>query len=236
MLGVRTLAFAHRGGIDGGHPENSLAAFADALARGCDLESDVRLAADGVPVLVHDAVGLQHGVPVLPSRMPSRWLARLGIPRLADLYRELGRDFELSLDLKAAAAAGPLLDVARKAGSTARLWLVHDGLGVLDRLRAEESTVRLVHEARHEDLAEIGRSPIEHLGLLARHRIDAANTHWEHWSPELTAAAHQAGVLAFGSLVEPVEALADAAALDLDALYSDHLDALVAALADRRHG
>jgi glycerophosphoryl diester phosphodiesterase len=49
-----TLNIAHRGGAQL-MPENTLAAFADALARGCDgIELDVQLSADGVAVVHHD--------------------------------------------------------------------------------------------------------------------------------------------------------------------------------------
>jgi glycerophosphoryl diester phosphodiesterase len=51
----RPLVFAHRGGMALG-PENTIAAFDAGLATGADgLELDVRLAADGVPVVYHDA-------------------------------------------------------------------------------------------------------------------------------------------------------------------------------------
>ena len=51
----RPLIFAHRGGSALG-PENTLAAFDLALQAGADgLELDVRLSADGVPVVHHDA-------------------------------------------------------------------------------------------------------------------------------------------------------------------------------------
>jgi glycerophosphoryl diester phosphodiesterase len=52
---TRPLVFAHRGGAKLA-PENTLAAFDNALAHGADgLEIDVHLAADGVPVVIHDA-------------------------------------------------------------------------------------------------------------------------------------------------------------------------------------
>ena len=48
------LNIAHRGGA-GLHPENTLAAFADAVARGCDgAELDVQLSRDGEVVVFHD--------------------------------------------------------------------------------------------------------------------------------------------------------------------------------------
>ena len=51
---MRTLNIAHRGGA-GLMPENTLAAFQDAMARGADgAELDVQLSADGIPVVHHD--------------------------------------------------------------------------------------------------------------------------------------------------------------------------------------
>ena len=50
----KTLNIAHRGGA-GLRPENTLAAFSAAIARGCDgAELDVQLSADGVVVVHHD--------------------------------------------------------------------------------------------------------------------------------------------------------------------------------------
>ncbi|MGH7342170.1 MAG: glycerophosphodiester phosphodiesterase family protein, partial [Candidatus Rokuibacteriota bacterium] len=54
-MGVAPRIAAHRGGA-GLWPENSLAAFAGALALGIDLlELDVHLSADGEVVVIHDA-------------------------------------------------------------------------------------------------------------------------------------------------------------------------------------
>ena len=50
------LLYAHRG-YHAKAPENSLAAFAAAVALGVDgIETDVRLSADGLPVVIHDRV------------------------------------------------------------------------------------------------------------------------------------------------------------------------------------
>ncbi|MEZ5416944.1 MAG: glycerophosphodiester phosphodiesterase family protein [Vicinamibacterales bacterium] len=55
FAGGRPLVFGHRGGAKIG-PENTLLALARGMAAGADgFECDVRLAADGVPVLIHDA-------------------------------------------------------------------------------------------------------------------------------------------------------------------------------------
>ncbi|WP_119420883.1 glycerophosphodiester phosphodiesterase family protein [Desertibaculum subflavum] len=54
---LRSVPVAHRGlhDIGAGVPENSRAAFRAAIAAGYAIECDVRLAADGVPVVFHDA-------------------------------------------------------------------------------------------------------------------------------------------------------------------------------------
>jgi glycerophosphoryl diester phosphodiesterase len=54
---IRTIA--HRGDSSSA-PENTIAAFDAAVAAGCDLiEIDVRIAADGVPVIIHDGSALR---------------------------------------------------------------------------------------------------------------------------------------------------------------------------------
>lgn len=50
-----TRAFAHRGLHGGGIPENTLAAFEAAIAKGYGIELDVRLSADGKAMVFHDA-------------------------------------------------------------------------------------------------------------------------------------------------------------------------------------
>jgi glycerophosphoryl diester phosphodiesterase len=49
-----TLNFAHRG-FSARYPENTLLAFRQAIATGCDgIEIDVQLSKDGTPVIIHD--------------------------------------------------------------------------------------------------------------------------------------------------------------------------------------
>jgi glycerophosphoryl diester phosphodiesterase len=99
---VRTLRLAHRG--DARHaPENTIAAFLAALAiRGCDgLEFDVRLSADGVPVIYHDpTLERVHGRPERIDALTAAVLADLGIPTLAEVLTAVGRGPYLDVELK----------------------------------------------------------------------------------------------------------------------------------------
>jgi len=54
MPDKKRLIFAHRGLYSSGVPENSLAAFENAVLSGLGIELDVRLTKDGIPVVFHD--------------------------------------------------------------------------------------------------------------------------------------------------------------------------------------
>ena len=109
--------FAHRGLHGPGVPENSLAAFRAAIALGAGIECDVRLSADDVPVIVHDAdLTRLCGEAGRVAKLSAATLAGkrlLGtsetIPRLADL-------------LMIAAGRTPLLiELKSESGNAARL-------------------------------------------------------------------------------------------------------------------
>jgi glycerophosphoryl diester phosphodiesterase len=86
---MTVLNIAHRGGAQL-MPENTLAAFADALARGCDgAELDVQLTRDGVVVVHHD-FRLKAGL----ARKNGAWLAQPG-PRIKDLSLNELRQFDV---------------------------------------------------------------------------------------------------------------------------------------------
>ena len=100
-----TLNIAHRGGA-ALWPENTLPAFADAIASGCDgAELDVQLSRDGAVVVYHD-FHLMAGV----ARKDSAWLVEPG-PRIKDLSLAALRQFEVGRPQpgSAYAQAHPLL-------------------------------------------------------------------------------------------------------------------------------
>lgn len=93
---------AHRGDSRRA-PENTIEAFQAALALpACDgLEFDVRVAADGVPVICHDAtLARVQGRPERVDALRSDALGDLGVPTLADVLRVAGRRAFLDVELK----------------------------------------------------------------------------------------------------------------------------------------
>jgi glycerophosphoryl diester phosphodiesterase len=81
---------AHRGGA-GLRPENTLAAFRDAVARGCDgAELDVQLSSDGEVVVFHD----YRLKPEICRDASGRWLTR-PTPRIKDLTLAELRTFDI---------------------------------------------------------------------------------------------------------------------------------------------
>ncbi|HZQ39441.1 MAG TPA: glycerophosphodiester phosphodiesterase family protein [Rhizomicrobium sp.] len=96
---------AHRGGAQL-MPENTLPAFADALARGCDgVELDVQLTRDGRVVIHHDD-RLMADV----ARQDGKWLDQAG-PRIGDLTWDELQAFDVGIARpgSAYALAHPLL-------------------------------------------------------------------------------------------------------------------------------
>ncbi len=191
------------------------------------VETDVRLSLGGEPMLAHDIVAFRRRLPAVPALMPASLLAWLGVPRLADLFGLLPPHHHVSIDLKLARAWPAILEVARSADAVGRVWLVHDDLDLLQTIRAADAEVRLVHEARPQVLAASGWTLEEHPERLATAGIDAQNTRASAWTVALVSNAHDQGILAFGSLVQSRSDLQRAAALDLDAVYSDHVADLV---------
>jgi len=96
------LRLAHRG--DWRHAaENTLPALLAALKTpACDgLEFDVRLSADGVPVLLHDeTLARVQGRPERVDELRARALEELGIPSLADVLAAIPHRAFLDVELK----------------------------------------------------------------------------------------------------------------------------------------
>jgi glycerophosphoryl diester phosphodiesterase len=228
---VRPITFAHRGARTEA-PENTMPAFRRALELGATgLETDAWVSADGEVVLVHDRVarrGLRRrNVP----KSTAAALAELDVPRLADLYAELGSAFELSIDIKDRAAAEPIVELARAAGDGApgRLWLCHASARFLSELREEMPDVKLVHSRGRQHID----APLErHAADLASSGIDTMNFHYSEWTVGLVALFHRFGVKAFAWDVQEVRHLRAMLGMNVDALYCDRVDRMVASVTE----
>lgn len=109
--------FGHRG-FSAAYPENTMLAFEQALAAGCDgVEFDVQLTRDGVPVIIHDETLLRTaGDPAAVRDLSYAELARRDVsyrfsgqcpaqrvPALADYFDLIGKtDFITNIELKTA--------------------------------------------------------------------------------------------------------------------------------------
>jgi glycerophosphoryl diester phosphodiesterase len=223
------ITFAHRG-ASADEPENTLAAFRLALELGArGLESDARLSADGEVVLVHGAVARQGWRRKRVAQSTAAELAELDVPRLADLYAELGADYELSLDIYDPAAGKALVGVAADAGAAHRLWLCSSRTPLLESLGALAPEAHLVHSIRRRNLDV----PLErHAAQLAEAGIGVVNMHQSDWTAGLVGLFHRFEVLAFGWDAQEVRHLRELLAIGIDAVYSDHVARMVATVSE----
>jgi glycerophosphoryl diester phosphodiesterase len=215
------IGFAHRG-ASAHAPENTMQAFRLALSMGASgIETDVWMTADGVPVLHHGGSIRRRPIGSLAAReLPER------VPTLAELYEGCGTDLDLSLDLKDGRSADAVVEVARAAGhDVRRLWLCGGVQGPLS-WRSVDPTVRLVAgvDPRHAPPWP------ELLERLRAGGIDAVNVRRRHWSRSLVDRVHEAGLLAFGWDAQWTRRIRALVALGCDAIYSDHVDRMVAVL------
>jgi glycerophosphoryl diester phosphodiesterase len=224
---VTPITFAHRG-ARAHEPENTLAAFRRALEFGATgLETDAWLSSDGQVVLVHGGAFRRGLRWVRVGRTSADRLARYDVPRLDELYAELGTGFELSIDVKDRRAARPILAAAAAAGpeATGKLWLCSPSLRFLRELASERTGAHLVHSRRRRALPQ----PLErHAADLAESGVEVMNMHHSEWSAGLVTLFHRFDVRAFAWDVQEVRHIRAVLAMEVDALYSDHADRMVA--------
>ncbi|WP_226343707.1 glycerophosphodiester phosphodiesterase family protein [Agilicoccus flavus] len=139
------IALAHRGGAGLG-PENTLLTFSRSVGLGFrHLETDVRVTADGDLVCLHDAT-LERltgtgGAGGTVRRLTSAQLRRVRVggepvPALAEALDAFPHT-NFSVDLKEAAAIGPLVALLRRPGVARRVCVAGAWDGWLSQVRAE---------------------------------------------------------------------------------------------------
>jgi len=137
-MAIRPLLLGHRGArAEKSVPENTLASFDRALAHGCDgFEFDVRLSADGQPVICHDAT--VQGVEVAGCAAP-----RLAVPLLRDVLERYQATAFLDIELKVPGLEFSTLDLLRAFPPT-RGYLISSFLpGVLEAVHGRDAAVPL---------------------------------------------------------------------------------------------
>jgi glycerophosphoryl diester phosphodiesterase len=223
------IGFAHRG-AKAYERENTLAAFELALRLGATgLETDAWLTGDGRVVLDHDGE-----VGRWPRRRAIRMYDRADlpthIPTLDELYEMVGGDVPLSIDVKDLDAAKPIIEIARRVGEHAlrNLWLCTGYLDHLVEWRAFEPAVRLVDSTRLKRLRE---GPERRAARLAELGIDAINMHQSDWTGGLTTLFHRFERYAFAWDLQFERVLLQTLDMGIDAVYSDHVDRMVEAIA-----
>ena len=123
------LCIAHRG-ASAEAPENTLRAFARALALGADgIELDVQVTRDGVPVVFHDTT-LMHLTGARGRLVDRTWpeLRKLRvqgepIPTLADVLSLTRQPAIVQIEIKKNTPVAPVLAAIRKTASTAHVIL-----------------------------------------------------------------------------------------------------------------
>lgn len=219
------IGFAHRG-ARAHAPENTLEAFTLARRLGATgLESDVWITADGQAVLDHDGV--------VGGLLRRRAIARVDradlpshIPTLAELYETCGTDFELSLDVKDAAAVDEVIAVARAAGAEASLWLCHPDWQTVAGWRARTSA-KLVDSTRLRLLKD---GPERRASQLAAAGIDAVNLHHTDWNGGTVTLFHRFGVEALAWDCQFERVLGEMLDAGIDGVFSDHVDRMMTAI------
>jgi glycerophosphoryl diester phosphodiesterase len=239
------LVVAHRGGA-GLAPENTLGACLRAVALGVDaVEVDVRLTADGVPVLLHDAtldrttsgrgavaawmVAEVRGLDATAT-FPARGLAPEPPPTLAETLTVLRGGTESHVELKgdplvSRALVDAVLDVVAQ-GDTREVLLISFDWDALTLAGTLAPGVRLG--------ALTSAWPARGAAWLVRLR--AMGVEWlgvRHGTltPARVAAAHAAGLRVGVWTVNATVAMRRAVALGVDAITTDRPDRLLAVLA-----
>lgn len=222
-LGSEAVLFAHRG-ARAHAPENTIDSFRLAIEMGATgLETDVWLTADGVPVIDHDGL-----VGSIIRRKPISKILRENlpahIPTLADFYEAINPRFPVSIDVKDDAAFHAIIQAARAAQAEENLWLCHPSYAALGQHR-QDTTAKLICSTR---LSKLNEGLERHAQRLRDAEVDGLNMHHSDWSPGAIATIHRFGRMALAWDTQFERQIAKLIDYGIDALYSDHVDRMVA--------
>lgn len=231
MASRHVAAVAHRGDPYH-HRENTLPSVRSALRKGADaVEVDVRLTADGVPVLLHDPTLERlwgHPEPVAGLTLDELFKATGGgVPTLAEALAELVRDdgpARLFVDLTRADQAAPAVAEVRAAGAAERVYYC----GELVAMRAIRA---LDPEAEIAMTWKTSVRPAD--SLLAELAPRWLNLRFGLADPSTVAWAHDRGLLVSAWTADWERSMSRLIAAGVDAITSNRLAALRRVIARR---
>jgi len=232
------LVFAHRGGRKHA-PENTVAAFRRAIARGATgIETDAFLTRDGVVVLTHDALVHRPRRRARPVGELDRAQLPTSVPTLDDLLDVADPGLPLFIDVKDLAALPVIAEVVsrRRPDGDLRLWLAHAGFRESDwRVVAGwADAVPGVHLVDSTSVTRMAGDPDGYLARLADTPISWLNLPIREWTPELVVLARRHGLHTMAFRVHRAGRARRALRLGLDAVHGDDVDVLLDVLAEQR--
>jgi glycerophosphoryl diester phosphodiesterase len=125
-------------------------------------------------------------------------------------------------------AASAVVAEAKRHGAVSRLWLCHPDWRQVARWRGLSPELHLVDSTR---IARIGEGPAQRAATLAGAGVDAVNLHRRDWSQDVVDAFHDHGLAAFAWDVQRGRLVAALIAMGIDAVYSDHVETMMSAIA-----
>ena len=223
---VAAIAIAHRG-EPVGHRENTLPAFAAAVALGADwVEIDLRRTRDGAIVVLHDqTLERLWGLGASVGDVDLAEVTALGegdvvIPTLADVLRAVPLPLMVDFTRREVVAGG--LAAVQSAGALQRCLFVTGNVAALRQLRAASSEARI-------GLTWLD-GPEPPLALLHELRAEYWNPMFGLLSAEGVAEVHQAGLRVSTWTVDAPEDMTRVREPGVDAIVSNRIAALVAHL------
>jgi len=224
------LCIAHRG-ASAEAPENTLAAFARALALGADgLELDVRVTRDGVPVVFHDATLTR-----LTGRrgaVARRALADLRaarvrgepVPTLAEVLDLVRRRAVLQIEIKPGVPVAPVVRAVRQSRTGGGVILASFAVAVLRQARALAPRLPRMWIRERGTPGRLGPrlAAIAAAGVSLDHRAVS--------SPAFVRALHRGGWRVWCWTVNDPSAMRRLAAWGVDAILSDNPSLLISTL------
>ncbi len=236
---------AHRG-ASAEAPENTLAAFRRALALGATMiELDVRLTADGVPLVIHDSTLLRTTdgegrveelvLDEIRRFSAGRWFgeafAAERVPTLAEVYALVGDRAEINVEIKGegGAAAQAALEVAREAAGLGRTLFSAFDPADLQKIRGASGEARLALLTGAASIATPG-SPAprsSHGRIMARVgrweglSLEAANLQAGLAAPDTVGALHRLGLRVYVFTVDGEEAVAELQRIGVDGVFAN---------------